>query len=86
MSRMLFSALSAITLVGGIIPPIQGTAVYYLWKNVASGNELELVDRRLIRRILITLRKRVFSTLREISFIVNNIRTLEGDLESRKIS
>lgn len=48
--------------------------------------EEEVADRLAIKRILIQLRKRVYSTLREISFIVNNIRTLEGDLEVRKIS
>jgi len=46
---------------------------------LAPGQE-EPVDRMTIKRILIQLRKRVYSTLREISFIVNNIRTLEGDL------
>jgi hypothetical protein len=56
-----------------------------LWRKLVPAEE-EVADRLTIRGILIRLRKRVYSTLREISFIVNNIRTLEGDLEVRKIS
>lgn len=56
-----------------------GTAALFLWRKLVPGQE-EPVDRMAIKRILIQLRKRVYSTLREISFIVNNIRTLEGDL------
>jgi hypothetical protein len=63
-----------------------GTAAFYfLWKKIINS-EPELIDRLTIKDIVITLRKRIYSTLREISFIVNNIRTLEGDLEVRKIS
>lgn len=62
-----------------------GTAALFLWRKLVPAQE-ELADRLTIKRILIQLRKRVYATLREISFIVNNIRTLEGDLEVRKIS
>lgn len=59
--------------------------MFYLWRK--SGQEEEnIADRLLIKKVLIQLRKRVYSTLREISFIVNHIRTLEGDLEVKKIS
>ena len=62
-----------------------GTALFYWWKKGAN-EETQLVDRSLLKSTLIKLRKRAYSTLREISFIVNHIRTLEGDLEVKKIS
>jgi hypothetical protein len=57
----------------------------FLWRKLVPAQE-EVADRLAIKRILVQLRKRVYSTLREISFIVNNIRTLERDLDARKIS
>jgi hypothetical protein len=45
-----------------------------------------VAERLVIKNALIKLRKRVYSTLREISFIANSIRALEGELEVRKIS
>ena len=62
-----------------------GTAAFYFWKKVNTC-EPELIDRLLIKSALVTLRKRVFSSLREMAFIINQIRTLEGDLEPKKIS
>ena len=75
MSKGLFSALSALTLVTGIQELISGTAIFYFWKKNNHEDEL-IVDRLIIKNVLIKLRKRVYSTLREISFIVNHIRTL----------
>ncbi len=86
MSRALLSALSAATVVGGKREAMIGTAAFYfIWKKI-TNSEPALIDRLTIKKIIIMLRKKVYSTLREISFIVNNIRTLEGDLEARKIS
>ncbi len=47
--------------------------------------EKELVPRPLLREILITLNKVLFSTLREISYIVNSLKIIEGDIEPKKL-
>ena len=78
MSR-LFSALSALTIVTGTSFKTKGTAIYYMWKK-NSNDDVNIVDRLVIKKVLIKLRKRIYSTLREIAFIVNHIRTLEGDM------
>ena len=56
-----------------------GTALFLWWKK-GTSEEVQLIDRSVLKTTLIKLRKRAYSTLREIAFIVNHIRTLEGDL------
>lgn len=40
-----------------------GTAAFYFWRKMTGGGS-ELLDRLLIKKILIKLRKRAYSTLR----------------------
>jgi len=48
MSRGIFSALSAFTVVAGTLQLYQGTAAFYLWKKV-SITETDLIDRLIIK-------------------------------------
>jgi hypothetical protein len=46
------------------------------WKTFFSTKET-LVERKIIKRVLVQLRKRFFSTLREIAFVVKHLKAHE---------
>lgn len=43
------------------------------------------MDRAQLVQIIITLRKQIFSTLREIAYVANCLKIVESGIEARKI-
>lgn len=49
------------------------------------SEDKNIMDRAQLVQIIITLRKQIFSTLREIAYVANCIKIVESGIEARKI-
>ena len=74
MSRNVLSALAVVA--AGTYQINQGS-IFIGWKKF-FGNKDTLLDRPLIKKVLIQLRKAFYSTLRQIVFVAANLKAHEG--------
>ena len=82
MSRSIVSALAFATASTLSIYP--GSLIYLL-SNYFSSSSVTLLERNHLIEIIIEMRKKMYSTLREIAYIANYLKITEGGIEPKKI-
>jgi hypothetical protein len=81
MSRKIISILAIATVsmrIGNV-----GSVAFFVNKFLFNNNHI--IDRTQLIQIIITLKKSIFSTLREIAYAANCLKIIESGIEARKI-